>query len=128
MNQLQSLLQDSLIATGHVEHCAIIRRKDFSLRAISHGSSFSARDIEEAVMAFKHPTQTREDGLLFNGVKYKCVRADKFSIYSKKDDCGIILVKTATLVLVGVYNKDMYPSICVEAVEHLADYFREKGK
>ena len=39
MNQLQSLLHDSLIATGHVQHCAIIRRKDTSLRASTVGFS-----------------------------------------------------------------------------------------
>ena len=37
MNQLQNLLHDSLIATGHVENCAIIRRNDASLRAASVG-------------------------------------------------------------------------------------------
>ena len=33
----------------------------------------------------------------------------------------MILVKTATLVLVGLYNKDMYPSVCVEAMERLGN-------
>lgn len=41
MNQLQSLLHDSLIATGHIQHCAIIRRKDTSLRASTVGFSVS---------------------------------------------------------------------------------------
>ena len=37
MNQLQNLLHDSLIATGHVENCALIRRNDASVRASSVG-------------------------------------------------------------------------------------------
>ena len=37
MNQLQNLLHDSLISTGHVENCALIRRNDASLRASSVG-------------------------------------------------------------------------------------------
>ena len=37
MNQLHNLLHDSLIATGHVENCAIVRRTDASLRANSVG-------------------------------------------------------------------------------------------
>ena len=37
MNQLQNLLHDSLIATGNVENCAIVRRNDASLRASSAG-------------------------------------------------------------------------------------------
>ena len=45
MNQLTSLLHDSLVATGHVQHCAIIRRKDISLRASTVGFSVSKLNI-----------------------------------------------------------------------------------
>lgn len=41
---------------------------------------------------------------------------------------GLIIGRTATILLVATYNKQMYPSVCVEAVEKLADYFREKQK
>ena len=37
----------------------------------------------------------------------------------KKENSGIILVRTATLLLVGTYTPEMSPSICVEAVEKL---------
>lgn len=33
--------------------------------------------------AFKNPPQTREEGLYFDDKQYKCVRADKNSIYAK---------------------------------------------
>lgn len=128
MNHLQTLLHDSLKATGHVEDYAILRRRDFSLRAGSVAFSITPAKIEEITEAFKNPTQTRDGGISLENIHYKCVRADKFSIYGKKDDCGLVLVKTASLVLLGTYNSEMYPSICVEAVEKLADYFREKGK
>eukprot|EP00794_Sanderia_malayensis_P000428 gene428-1069_t len=128
MNHLQSLLQDSLIATGNVEHCAIIRRKDSSLRASSVGFSITPGEIEDFIEAFKHPTQTREDGLTLNNIRYKCVRADKFSIYGKKDTCGVVLVKTATLILLGSYGNNMFPSICVEAMEKLEKKENKFGK
>ncbi len=41
MNQLQNLLHDALISTDHVSSCAIIRRKDCSLRASSVGFNVS---------------------------------------------------------------------------------------
>ena len=41
MNHLQTLLHDSLKATGHVEDYAILRRRDFSLRAGSVAFSVS---------------------------------------------------------------------------------------
>lgn len=37
MNQLQSLIHDALIATGHVSQCAILRRRDGHLVATSVG-------------------------------------------------------------------------------------------
>ena len=42
MNQLQNLLHDALISTDHVSSCAIIRRKDCSLRASSVGFNVSS--------------------------------------------------------------------------------------
>ncbi|KAL9968855.1 hypothetical protein ACROYT_G020996 [Oculina patagonica] len=128
MNQLQSLLHDSLIATGHVQHCAIIRRKDTSLRASTVGFSPSLDNIHALVHSFTNSSQARREGLKFQDTVYECVRADRFSVYAKHENNGIILVRTATLLLVATYTPEMSPSICVEAVEKLADYFREKGK
>jgi len=33
--------------------------------------------------AFKNPPQTREEGIYFDDRQFKCVRADKNSIYAK---------------------------------------------
>ena len=41
-----------------------------------------------------------------------------FCVYDK-ENMGIILVRTATLLLVATYTPEMSPSICVEAVEKL---------
>lgn len=41
MNQLQSLIHDALIGTGHVSQCAILRRKDGNLKASSVGFQVS---------------------------------------------------------------------------------------
>ncbi|XP_031566684.1 profilin-4-like [Actinia tenebrosa] len=128
MNQLQTLLHDSLVATGHVKNCAIIRRKDTTLRASSVGFHPSLDNMHAIANAFINPSGARKDGLKFEDVLYECVRADKFSLYGKHESSGIVVVKTATLFVVGLYSPEMSPSICVEAVEKLADYFREKAK
>ena len=59
------------------------------------------------------------------------MRSDKNSIYARAesgDEGGVVIVKTNTLVIIATFANNMYPSICVEAVENLADYFRDKGK
>jgi len=122
MNQLQSLLHDSLIATGHVQNCAIIRRKDTSLRASTVGFQPSLDNIHALAHSFTNSSQARREGLKFQDTVYEVVRADRFSVYVKKHNSGIILVRTATLLLVAMYTPEMSPSICVEAVEKLGLY------
>ncbi|XP_045196892.1 profilin-4-like isoform X1 [Mercenaria mercenaria] len=128
MNQLQNLLHDALISTEHVQQCAIVRRKDCSVRANSVGFNLYQDQVQLLLDAFKNPPQTREEGIYFDDRQYRCVRADKTSIYGKCENRGLILVKTLTLLLIATYTDSMFPSVCVEAVEKLADYFKEKGK
>jgi len=128
MNQLQSLIHDALIGTGHVSQCAILRRKDGNLKASSVGFQLTNDQTQLIVDVFKNPASTREEGIYYDDSQYKCVRSDKTSIYAKCGNKGLILVRTQTLVIAATYTESMYPSVCVEAVERLADYFKEKGK
>ena len=132
MNQLQSLLQDSLLCTGHVEHAAIIRRKDSSLRASSVGLFLVPEELSSIVKMFRDPASYRSEGfsLTSTGKDYDCLRADKDSIYGKTKDgtSGIILAKTVTFVILATFSFEMHPSICIETVETFAEYFRDKDK
>ncbi|CAB3989738.1 profilin-4-like isoform X5 [Paramuricea clavata] len=97
MNQLQNLLHDSLIATGHVENCALIRRNDASLRASSVGFVPTTIEINAFIDAFKTPSETRERGIKIGEEIFACFRADKFSIYAKRESRGIILTLQLTI-------------------------------
>jgi len=37
---------------------------------------------------------------------------------------GIVMIRTATLVILALYSHDMYPSICAEAVEKLGEMLK----
>ena len=131
MNQLQHLLHDALIGTEHVSNAAIIRRKDHHLAACTAGFELDADASAKIVDAFKNRSAAvlRAEGFEFRGTNYMCVRADKNSIYAKDEQKrGLVMVKTETLVAIGTYSDVMYPAVCVEAMEKLRDYLREKGK
>ncbi|GAB0185429.1 quinone oxidoreductase PIG3 [Grus japonensis] len=129
MNQLQALLNDSLIRTKHVENAAIIDIKERKLCASTFGFNVPPENALNLIDTFyKNLLQVRRGGLHFKEKYYKCVRADEHSIYLQNPDGGLIVVKTKTFILVATYRVGMYPSVCVEAVEKLADYFREKGQ
>lgn len=128
MNEFQDLLQKSLIDTGHVEHAAIIRRSDYTLRAASIALNSSQEQIEILVDLFKDLPAFRENGVMFNAQKYKTIRADRFSIYGKSETGGLVLVKTKSYIIFASYAKPQYASVCVEATESLGSYFKEKEK
>ena len=44
----------------------------------------SMHEMENLIGTFKAPIQTREEGISLHHVNYKCVRADKYSVYGKK--------------------------------------------
>ncbi|XP_036405102.1 profilin-4 [Megalops cyprinoides] len=128
MNQLQNLLMDCLIDTKHVENAAILTAKNGTVSAASPGFNIKAPQAQMFIDSFQHTAVTRESGFRFQSKHYTCVRADRNSIYSKSNGHGLILVKTAVYIIVATYNENMYASVCVEAVEKLAEYLREKGK
>ena len=41
---------------------------------------------------------------------------------------GLIVARTSHNFIIAHYDEGMHPSVCVEAVEKLADYFREKAQ
>ena len=49
-------------------------------------------------------------------------------ILCMQENSGFIAVLTKLYVVYGSYSSSMCPSICVEIVERMGDYFRAKGK
>jgi profilin len=84
MNQLQNLLHDALISTNHVEKCALLDIEDSTVKASSVGFYPEQVDIESLVDAFDNTVLTRERGVFFEDVLYRCYRADNESIYAKE--------------------------------------------
>ena len=78
---------------------------------------------------FKNSSILRERGFTFRNKFYECIRADKNSIYGKNDDGGgIVITRTIAFITLAQYAPKMNPAVCIEAVERLSDYFRDKGK
>ncbi|KAM5165544.1 profilin-4 [Mantella aurantiaca] len=126
MTQIQNLLYDSLVKTQHVESAALIKIKEGMAFTSPPRFHLQPQHIHVITDAFKNTAVLRREGFNFREKNYKCVRADKNSVYAKCDDEGVVLVKTKSNILLAMYREGMYPSVCVEATEKLASYFREK--
>ncbi|XP_048387240.1 profilin-4 isoform X2 [Stegostoma tigrinum] len=128
MGEYKDLLTQSLTATNHVQDCAIISLKTASVVTTSIGFKLEPEEIQAFLKTFNQPSNFRDEGLYFKSITYSCVRADDSSVYGKRDNVGLVLVKTGSYIICATYREGMYPSVCVEAAEKLGDYFRSKGK
>ena len=50
----------------------------------THTTQPTAEQVDALLASFRETGTALERGIHFNGAKYKCVRADKSSIYAKK--------------------------------------------
>ncbi|XP_075719964.1 profilin-4 isoform X3 [Rhinoderma darwinii] len=119
MNQIQNLLYDALIKTQHVESAALIKIREAIALTSPPGFQLHPQQLRAIIDAFKNTPALRRDGFHFRDKNYKCIRADKNSIYAKCDNDGVIMVKTKSNILLTTYHDGMYPSVCVEATEKL---------
>ncbi|XP_075056593.1 profilin-4 [Mixophyes fleayi] len=126
MNQIQNLLYDSLINTQHVDSAALIKIREGIAITSPPRFQLLPPQIRAIIGAFKNTPAIRKEGFHFHDKNYRCVRADKDSIYAKCDNEGVVMVKTKSNILLATYRDGMYPSVCVEATEKLGCYFREK--
>ncbi|XP_040283369.1 profilin-4 [Bufo bufo] len=126
MNQIQNLLYDALIKTQHVESAALIKIREATALMSPPGFHLQPQQVQVIINAFRNSSVLRREGFHFLDKNYKCLRADKNSIYAKCGNNGVIMVKTKSNILLATYRDGMYPSVCVEATEKLGSYFREK--
>lgn len=126
MNYLNLMLQDTLIVTKHVQKAAIIDIPTATVKATSIGIKFEEHEIQYLLSVFNNPMEIRENGIFYEGKIYQCTRAERQSIYAKFGKRGLVLVQTKTLLIVASFSENMFGSVCVEAVEKLAEYFRKK--
>jgi profilin len=87
---MNALLQEGLLATKNIQHAAIIKKKEGTVKAKSNFFSITAAEFESLENAFEKPGVVRAPGETFKLMdgEYKVVRADKQSIYGKCEKTG----------------------------------------
>jgi hypothetical protein len=122
MNQL---IEETLLETRNIQEALIVKRTDGSVKARTKCAPTPSIDV---LTAFDRVKEVTELGITIDDVKYECVRCDYNSLYLKHERKGCIAVRTSQYVIYGWFKEDMHPSVAVEAVEVLGEYFRTKGK
>jgi profilin len=123
----QDYVTTNLVGTGFVAKGAIYGL-DGNHWAISPGLNIKPDEIKKAIAGFSNGcSDLRANGLYFSGEKYLVIKGDDRSIYAKKGNTGVAMVKTGQAVLVGFYGDKTQPGQCNNTVEKLADYLIEQG-
>merc|ERR1719198_2136496 len=118
------MMHDALIATKHVSTAGLVQRKDGKVRGSTPGFKIEDFEIKAISVAFRDVTVARAQPLAVNGAEYDCIRADSNSIYAKSGRTGLIVARTGAHFIIAHFEEGMHASVCVEAVEKLANYFR----
>ncbi|KAI8588815.1 profilin [Geranomyces variabilis] len=127
---MNSLLEEALLLTGHVDNAAIIRIKDGAVKGKSPQFSMQSFDWLSIQHAFEKPREARilDAGVTLSDTGYRVVRADTMAVYGKNSTTsGIIICRTHQYYILGTYVAGMHASIAVEAVEKLGKRERTKG-
>ncbi|EDQ91973.1 uncharacterized protein MONBRDRAFT_5539 [Monosiga brevicollis MX1] len=124
---LQELVDQLVAATPHVHSAAIIRRRDAKINC--HSQAFTpTNDLKHLLEAFRDTRYVRENNLVYDGRNWLCLRADHDAVYARDGRRGLIAYATANHIVVGLYEADMTPAVCVETIELLeASTLASKG-
>eukprot|EP00163_Fabomonas_tropica_P019623 TRINITY_DN34408_c0_g1_i1.p1 TRINITY_DN34408_c0_g1~~TRINITY_DN34408_c0_g1_i1.p1 ORF type:complete len:128 (+),score=44.37 TRINITY_DN34408_c0_g1_i1:114-497(+) len=126
MSSWQGYVDVQLVGTGNVSKACIIGH-DGSVWASSPGFAPSAEEAAALIAGFNDPTGLLAQGLHVAGVKYMTIKADPRSVYGKKVNNGVVIVKTGQAIVIGQYDEKIQPGSATLTVEKLADYLIENN-
>ncbi|CAO3690231.1 unnamed protein product [Umbelopsis ramanniana] len=117
----QAYVDNNLIGSGQITQAGIYGIQGGQWAA-SPSFNVTASELQFINQGFGDPAVLQANGLRVNGVKYLFLRSDDRSIYGKKGNDGVVIVKTTQAVLIGLYDDKVTPGNATKVVEGLADY------
>jgi len=123
-------VDESLVGTGLVTKGAIYGHDGtlWSKEAKpANNITASAKEVETIMKGFDDPKEIQQHGLKVSGTTYIVLRSTDKSIYAKRGQTGLALVKTTKALIIGFYDDKIQPGQCTTVVEKLGNYLREAG-
>ena len=115
------------MGTGSIDKAVICDKDGQGIWAQTKGFNVVPAEMKGLCAGFGDTEGVNASGLHIAGVKYFTIRADERSIYGKKEQEGIVAVKTKQAVLIAHYAPGTQPGAAVTVVEALADYLISLG-
>lgn len=110
-----------------MDAAAIYGADGVSQWAITGSLALSAQESQEIITAFSQPATVQANGVHVSGDKYFCIKADERSIYGKKGEDGVYIVKTKQAIIVAHSKGPVQAPAAAAVVEKMADYLISVG-
>ncbi|KAG2179163.1 hypothetical protein INT43_002013 [Umbelopsis isabellina] len=117
----QAYVDTNLLGSGQITQAGIYGAQGGQWAA-SNGFQVTPTELQAIQQGFSDSSNLQANGVRINNVKYMFLRSDDRSIYGKKGNDGVVIVKTVQAILVGVYDDKVTPGNATKVVEGLADY------
>jgi len=122
----QAYVDTNLLGSSQVTKAGIYGHNG-TLWAKSQTFAASEKEIEAIMKGFDDPKDMQQHGLKVGGTTYIVLRSTNQSIYVKRGQTGLAIVKTGKAVVLGFYDEKIQPGQCTMIVERLATYLRENS-
>ncbi|KRY72800.1 Profilin-3, partial [Trichinella pseudospiralis] len=120
------LVQNNLIGTQCVSKAAICSL-DGQIWGVSDNFQLTQQEALAAANAFKNKEGIQANGLKLEGKKYFVLQADDERIIGKRESSGFFVYKTASTIIISIYQDGIQPEQCSKHTGALADHFRRTG-
>ena len=122
----QAYVDSNLVGSGKVSRAAILGQQG-GVWAASPGYNLSAAEQKAVIDAVCPEVTHPANGITLAGRKFITVRTDVRSIYGRKQQDGLAVVKTKQGILVAEYDAPIQAGESTVVVEGLADYLVSVG-
>lgn len=128
----QAYIDDHLLAElpggGHLAHAAIIGLDGGVWAQSAAFPAVTDAEIAAITGSFDDNSALAQSGLRMAGEKYMVIAGEPGEVVrGKKGSGGITVKKTATAMVVGIYEEGVTAGECNVVVENLGDYLKEQG-
>ncbi|KAJ6254618.1 profilin [Anaeramoeba flamelloides] len=120
-----SYVETSLVGSGHVSMGAIAGFTG-NIWAQTNGMNLKNDEVQMIYEGFDDQSRLFEKGIVIGGVKYIFLGGGEF-LKGKKGQDGVIVYKTKTALVIGIYKEGIQTGNCSSVCGKFADWLIANG-
>ncbi|KAJ3443225.1 profilin [Anaeramoeba flamelloides] len=120
-----SYVETSFVGSGHVSMGAIVGFAG-NVWAQTKGMNLKPDEVQRIYEGFDDLGKLFNNGIVIGGVKYIFLGGGEF-LKGKKGQDGVIVYKTKTALVIGIYKEGIQTGNCLSVCGKFADWLSDNG-